>query len=108
MQNRRDQLSSERFITFPRTEMTWILRPMVLLPFILPSAKYPIPTPKYHTYLRRAVPTANGACAGEMASPFYIKAIAAVAAAHQHRSRQHISLRYPASFLRVQDALRVL
>ena len=42
-----------------------------MLPSISPAAKYPIPTPKYHTYLRRAVPTANGACAGEMASPSY-------------------------------------
>ena len=84
----RNQLSSERFLTFLRTEITWIcvLPGIVLPPSTCPAAKYPIPTPKYHTYLRRAVPTANGACAGEMASPFHMKAIAAVAAAaaHQH------------------------
>ena len=37
--------------------------------------------PHTHTYLRRAVPTANGARAGEMTSPFHMKAIAAIAAA---------------------------
>ena len=57
------------------------MRILVLLPFIYPAAKYAIPTQKYHTYLRRAVPTANGACAGEMASPFHMKALAA---AQQH------------------------
>ena len=32
----------------------------------LPSTQY---RRRYHTYLRRAVPTSNGACAEEMASP---------------------------------------
>ena len=84
----RNQLSSERFITFLRTELTWILCTIVLLPIICPAAKYPIPTRKYQAYLRRVAPTANGACSGEMASPFHMKAKAAVAAAaaqqHHH------------------------
>ena len=51
----------------------------------LPSCQVPHTTPRYHTYLRRAVLTAKGACAGEMVSPFHVKAIAAVAAAQQHQ-----------------------
>ena len=62
---------------------------MLLLPFVCPAAKYPIPTPKHHTYLRRAAPTANGACAGEMASPFHMTTIAAVAAAAAAAAQQH-------------------
>ena len=42
---------------------------VVLLPFFCPVAKYPIPAPVSHPYLRRAVPTFNGACAEERASP---------------------------------------
>ena len=41
---------------------------VVLLPFFWPVAKYPIPTPISHAYLRRAVPTSNGACAEERLS----------------------------------------
>ena len=40
-----------------------------MLPYISPAAKYPIPTPRFYTFLQRAVPTANGDCTGEMASP---------------------------------------
>ena len=43
---------------------------VVLLPTTCPAAKYPIPTSKYHTYLWRAVPTSNDACAGEMGLSF--------------------------------------
>ena len=42
---------------------------VVLLPFFCPVAKYPIPTPISHPYLRRAVPTSNDACAEERVSP---------------------------------------
>ena len=43
---------------------------IALLPFICPTAKYPLPTSKYHTYLRRALPPANDACAREMGLSF--------------------------------------
>ena len=35
------------------------------------STWYPIPTPISHPYLRRAVPTCNGACAENRVSPAY-------------------------------------
>ena len=77
----RNQVISERFLTFLITEIAWILYTIVLRPLSAQLPKTPYPrrstTP---TYLRRAVPSVNGACAGEMASPFYMKAITAVAA----------------------------
>ena len=52
------------------TEITLMLFTIVvLLPFFCPVAKYPIPTPISHPYLRRAVPTSNDACAEERVSP---------------------------------------
>ena len=68
------------------SQITWIsctLQYCCPLSAQLPT-KYPVPTPKYHTYLRGPVPTANGAFAGEIASLLHMKAIAAVAAAAQH------------------------
>ena len=42
----RNQLSSERFLIFIRTEIPlFLFTIVVLLPFICPVAKYPIPTP---------------------------------------------------------------
>ena len=54
-----------------RTEITLMMlfTIVVLLPFFCPVAKYPIPTPISHPYLRRAVPTSNDACAEERVSP---------------------------------------
>ena len=65
----RNQLSSERFLTFLRTEITWIVcTTAVLMSFICAAAATP------NTYLRRAVvPTANGACAGEVAFLVHMK-----------------------------------
>ena len=47
----RNELSPERFLMFPRTEITVILFTILsiaLLPFICPVVKYPIPTPISH------------------------------------------------------------
>ena len=75
----RNQLSSERFLMFLRTEITLISFTIVVLPpFICPVAKYPIPTPIPHLPTASCTyPTFNNACAEEMASP--AKAIAAAA-----------------------------
>ena len=61
----RNQLSSERFLIFLRTEITSILL-TILLPFIWPVAKYPLPTPISHlstascTYFQRRLCRRDG------------------------------------------------
>ena len=62
----RNQLSSERFLIFLRTEITLILFTMILLPYIRSVAKYPIPTPIPHlstascTYFQRRLCRRDG------------------------------------------------
>ena len=62
----RNQLSSERFLINLSAEITLIMFRMVLLPFICPVAKYPIPTPIPHlptascTYFQRRLRRREG------------------------------------------------
>ena len=67
----RNQLSCKRFITFSNLDyldFAYCSTACCPLSPQLRSTQYPRRS-IYYTYLRRAVPTANGACTGEMASP---------------------------------------